>query len=40
MFISEGEEYEEILKLVKETTKLETINYLNKLNPCEVYYIK
>lgn len=41
VFISEGEEYEEILNLVKETTKLEkTINHLNKLTSCEVYVVR
>lgn len=40
MLISEGEDYDNILNLVKDIYNLNDINHINKLNSCEAYLIK
>ena len=40
IFINEGQENDDILTIFKETTGLENIEYLKRLNACDVYYLK
>lgn len=40
VFINDGQENEELLAIIKEVTNLNSITYLQRLNACDVYYIK
>lgn len=40
IFINEGQENDDIIAVLKETTCLENIEYLKRLNACDVYYLK
>lgn len=39
IFINEGQENDDILKVVKEATNLTNCEYLKRLNACDVYYL-
>ena len=40
IFINEGQENDDILEVLKETTNLINCKYLKRLNACDVYYLK
>lgn len=40
IFINEGQENDDILTVLKETSGLENSEYLKRLNACDVYYLK
>ncbi len=40
VFINEGQENDELLDIIKKALGLEKIDYLERLNACDVYYLK